>query len=365
MINYQRVRRIKHIIKITILILLLLPAVFAVVFFAQVRELKAEIASSASSALPGSVPGADEVIQPQGQSFPSDQESRPVGRSDPETTESESEVTGESESTASPGAQSQADPGDSGDDAAAPPTAAPHSDTVVPAAEQGQETQPGAEKLPAVSFETPPGSSDAPNTGAEHVVYLTFSNALSSDCREILDVLDRYGAKATFFVWGSDTSGDFYSRVVEKGHAIGIQCDFHDKPLSQLYSSKDAFMAEFAKVLNAIHEATGVETRLYRLSGDSANSDRRQVIDQVKAELDSRGFWDISARDAVSPALSENQVLNNLLKAVEAGETVVLPLYDGSNSTVRALDRFLEHCVQQGYVFVALDETTIAISFID
>ena len=51
-------------------------------------------------------------------------------------------------------------------------------------------------------------------------VYLTFDDGPSGNTDKILDILDQYGVKATFFVVGreDEASREAYKRIVEEGH---------------------------------------------------------------------------------------------------------------------------------------------------
>ena len=56
---------------------------------------------------------------------------------------------------------------------------------------------------------------------APHKVYLTFDDGPSAYTDDILDILDSYGVKATFFVVGKESESDLeaYKRIVEEGPA--------------------------------------------------------------------------------------------------------------------------------------------------
>lgn len=76
---------------------------------------------------------------------------------------------------------------------------------------------------------TPPASgiSDEDNLASEgdiHKVYLTFDNVPSEHTSEILDVLQAYGVKATFFVNGNQDEEmlSVYQRIVDEGHTLGM-----------------------------------------------------------------------------------------------------------------------------------------------
>ncbi|MBR4956072.1 MAG: polysaccharide deacetylase family protein, partial [Clostridia bacterium] len=61
-------------------------------------------------------------------------------------------------------------------------------------------------------------------------VYLTFDDGPSDRTDEILEILDRYNIKATFFVMPRKTDA-CYKRlraIVEAGHTIGVHTYSHD-----------------------------------------------------------------------------------------------------------------------------------------
>ena len=60
-------------------------------------------------------------------------------------------------------------------------------------------------------------------------VYLTFDDGPSDNSNQILDILDDYGVKATFFVTGKENSSSIavYQRIVNEGHTIGMHSYSH------------------------------------------------------------------------------------------------------------------------------------------
>ncbi len=74
-----------------------------------------------------------------------------------------------------------------------------------------------------------------------HKVYLTFDDGPSDNTNAILDVLDDYNVKATFFVTGKEdeASKAAYKRIVDEGHTIAMHSYSHK--YSDIYASKEAF----------------------------------------------------------------------------------------------------------------------------
>ena len=66
-----------------------------------------------------------------------------------------------------------------------------------------------------------------PNNGVK-TVYLTFDDGPSQYTSQILNILDSYGVKATFFVTNGGKYNYLMKEMVNRGHAIGLQTYSHD-----------------------------------------------------------------------------------------------------------------------------------------
>lgn len=205
-------------------------------------------------------------------------------------------------------------------------------------------------------------------------VYLTFDNTPSFRVDDLLALLDRQKAKATFFVWFA-SSGDqeVYNKIIKSGHSIGIHSYSPTDSFAEIYSGRDYFFKQFDDIFHMIESATGVRTRLYRLPGGSINQknpERQALIAEIKAELDARGFlqydWNASAQDAVYPAISKETILNNIVTTFPDDGGVIL-MHDGtgSESTLNALDELITNYKAQGFQFKAIDYGTAPVSFLD
>ena len=63
----------------------------------------------------------------------------------------------------------------------------------------------------------------------ERAIYLTFDDGPSIYTNDILDILDRYQVKATFFVVGREGTDaeEALQRIVEDGHTLGMHSYSH------------------------------------------------------------------------------------------------------------------------------------------
>lgn len=193
---------------------------------------------------------------------------------------------------------------------------------------------------------------------AAHKVYLTFDDGPSKYTEEILDILDQYDVKATFFVVGKDSDSARRSMqdIVDRGHTLGMHSYSHK--YSEIYKSLEDFAADYAKIWNYVYETTGVESTVYRFPGGSSNSVSRIDMEEFADYLDTRGVrffdWNISSGDGGSRLLSVETLVENCTADIERFETSVILMHDAASkpTTVEALPEIIEK-------ILALDDTVI------
>ncbi|SEK60477.1 Peptidoglycan/xylan/chitin deacetylase, PgdA/CDA1 family [Pseudobutyrivibrio ruminis] len=198
------------------------------------------------------------------------------------------------------------------------------------------------------------------------MVYLTFDDGPSSNTDEILDILDDYNVKATFFVCGKDLElyGEQYKRIVDEGHTIGMHSYSHN--FGEIYASEDAFAQDYNKIHNLILETTGVDTKYYRFPGGSSNKVSTTSMSTFINYLNNQGVvyydWNVASGDATSSAFTTEQLIDNVMKDVVKYKTSVVLLHDASNknATVEALPGLIESLQEQGAMILPItDETTV------
>ena len=191
-----------------------------------------------------------------------------------------------------------------------------------------------------------------------HKVYLTFDDGPSIYTDEILDILDRYHVKATFFVVGKDGSEAeaALQRIVEDGHTLGMHSYSHK--YKELYESLDSFTEDFARIRDDIYQATGVESVYYRFPGGSSNTvsniDMHEFIDY----LDSQGVeyfdWNVSSGDA-GETTKTDVVISNIESGCRGMKASVVLQHDIKDFSVNAVESVIIWGLQNGYTFRALD----------
>lgn len=202
--------------------------------------------------------------------------------------------------------------------------------------------------------------SNSHNIVPEKVCYLTFDDGPSKHTEEILDILKKYNAKATFFIIGEEVREDrseILERIIEEGHAIGLHSNVHD--FDKLYVSVEACVHDFDAQYNMLKEDYGIDTKLFRFPGGSACSymnGQRKVYIQMMHEQGFKGFdWHVSGEDSYgNPTVWSIQ--ENVFATFFDYEKPIVLLHDINiaDATVDALPGMLERIEAEGYCFETL-----------
>lgn len=200
--------------------------------------------------------------------------------------------------------------------------------------------------------------------GDVHQVYLTFDDGPSDQTNEILDILDDYGVKATFFVNGREDEASIaaYKRIVDEGHTIAMHSYSHK--YSEIYESMDSFEKDFIRIQNLIYDTTGVECMYYRFPGGSSNRVSNADMLEYIQYLNNQGVtyydWNVSSGDATSQAFTVDELVENVMKDVVKYKTSVVLLHDANNktTTVQALPTMIESLQASGALLLPIDENT-------
>lgn len=202
------------------------------------------------------------------------------------------------------------------------------------------------------------GEAAEPEISAQHKVYLTFDDGPSVYTEDILDILDRYELKATFFVVGKETDSAKASlkEIVERGHTLGMHSYSHK--YSEIYSSVEAFGSDFARIQGYLEEVTGVKSVVYRFPGGSSNEVSRLPMEDFADYLEEQGAvffdWNISSGDGGSTLLTVERLVKNVTAGIGDMGTSVILLHDSGDkrTTVEALPIIIEN-------ILAMEDTVI------
>ena len=205
-------------------------------------------------------------------------------------------------------------------------------------------------------------------TDGKRVVYLTFDDGPSTtNTPQILDILDQYNVKATFFVLGSsidksDEAKEILKEEVKRGHAIANHTYGHD--YSYLYPNRTMnvinIVSDLEKSQNSMKAVLGEDfsTRVIRLPGGYWSWEGRTAM---KEAMEQNGYynvdWNALNKDAEGKMKNADELVQCTKESVEAlgpnADSVVLLMHDtyGKEETVKALPRIIEYLQSQGFEF--------------
>ncbi len=201
-------------------------------------------------------------------------------------------------------------------------------------------------------------------------VYITFDDGPSTSTNTILDILDSYGVKATFFVTGKEGSeyADIYRRIAESGHTIGMHSYSHK--YSELYESLGSFSADFNKLQTYLYETTGVWSKFYRFPGGSSNTASKvpmeQLIDYLNHENVSYFDWNVASSDDRA-GINKDIIVANVMTGVPKFHEAIILLHDAQDkqATVEALPEIIEQIqAMDNTVIVPITEDTLPVQHI-
>ena len=194
-----------------------------------------------------------------------------------------------------------------------------------------------------------------------NLCYLTFDDGPSDSTLEILDILDLYGIKATFFVVGT-TKIEYLPEIVKRGHAIGLHSGNHD--YSRIYASVDNYLADIKQISDIVYSATGIRSNIMRFPGGSSNKVSIQycpgIMTDITARMESLGYsyfdWNVSSGDSAGNQVPAERIVNNVLSGAKGKSSVCVLMHDlpVSSTTVEALPDIIEGLDAMGFRFATL-----------
>lgn len=172
-------------------------------------------------------------------------------------------------------------------------------------------------------------------------LYLTFDDGPTPVITaKVLDILEQYHAKATFFCIGRNVERhpDIYRQVVSAGHATGNHTYSH---LKGWFTPDSEYYADIALAAHFVPSA------LYRPAyGMITPGQLRHLRKQYRIVL-----WSIMSYDFAYNT-SPQQCLKNVIQYARPGSVIVFhDSVKASEKVLYALPRVLEHFTEKGWVF--------------
>lgn len=207
---------------------------------------------------------------------------------------------------------------------------------------------------PVVMPQGPFGTPDTPNG---KVIYLTFDDGPSKHTARLLDVLDKYNVKATFFVVNTAYL-DILPRIASSGHTVAMHASEHD--YNKIYASEEAYFADLYAIQSKITEYTGQTPTILRFPGGSSNGVSRfnpGIMTRLTSQVKDMGYryfdWNVSSEDA-GGTRSTWGVYNNVISDIPKYQYSVVLQHDIYGYSVDAVEIIIIWGLENGYTFLPL-----------
>jgi len=180
-------------------------------------------------------------------------------------------------------------------------------------------------------------------------LYLTFDDGPIPEVTPwVLDQLEQYDAKATFFCVGDNIRKypDVFRQVREEGHAVGNHTFNH---LNGWNTDNIPYFH------NVRHCANQVRSVLFRPPYGRLKPKQAQFLQRHYRII----MWDVLSGD-FDPNLSKESCLRNVTRHARGGSIVVF--HDSLKAQEKlqyVLPRVLDHFSREGYTFSALNESEL------
>lgn len=231
-------------------------------------------------------------------------------------------------------------------------TASASDESISSAGQTGQDTS-ATDSSEAVS------SSDSESSDVKRIDYeldpskptiaITFDDGPNATTTmEVLDILEKYQVRASFFLIGTNINDDS-AKSVKRAFDLGCDIENHSKTHSYMDKmTADEIKDEVAYVNDKVKEITGTTPKFFRPPYIAVNDTMYENIDMTFISGNGCNDWDDKVTAEYRAKYLEKK----------AADGVIFLLHDaeGNSQTVEALDKAIPILLEKGFQFATISE---------
>lgn len=190
------------------------------------------------------------------------------------------------------------------------------------------------------------------NANYKKVAYITIDDGPSKYTDEIINLLNKYNAKATFFMIDRNMKSypNQVKKIINNGNTAGFHSVSHD--INKLYENDMSAKNEFDENKETFYDITGEESNLVRLPYGSkpyaSEKSYEALVDASYKVWD----WNIDTQDWKS---NSDEILENIKRYSKNKDRLVILIHE-RKQTVEALDSILSYLTKEGYELLPISQ---------
>ena len=202
-----------------------------------------------------------------------------------------------------------------------------------------------------------------PEAQEKKIAYLTFDDGPSIYTKKIMDILECYGARGTFFMLGPnmERNPDLVKELVQRGHTPALHGYTHE--YKKFYGGDSGPLNEVEQANAVLEKITGERSSIIRTPYGSAGT---LTMPQYQ-KLFHAGYkiydWNIDSQDSLKAGTTAAQVLNSIIPQINRHNTALILMHD-KKLTVEYLPKVMQHLMNQGYEIRMIEELVPVSAFL-
>lgn len=193
----------------------------------------------------------------------------------------------------------------------------------------------------------------------DKVIALTFDDGPGQYTEELLNILNKYNVKATFFVTNQFKKYiPLIKREYDEGHVVAVHTLTHKW---SIYQSVETYVKDFNDMNDIIYQYTNERSRIFRFPGGSSNRVSKRyakgVVSAIRNRMIQQGYvyfdWNVDSEDAAGA--TKDQVYRNVIAGIKNRKYSVVLMHDIKKSTLYAIEDIINYALANGYTFETLN----------